>query len=214
MGAEGPRQRSYFQVNMDTDNNFTSGYCSGTGGYFPWMCGIDLSFEIEFFEGHFNTGHVILHAMHNDEEREAAQLDQRAGLVGLSTSIVSYRYYTEWVYYGPGRPPPFDEAHRCSESFEGRTEGPYVLPNGATICFVSDMCDGPFQGDFQYAFNPGRTELEMSIPYAAFLRVKNSSIPEIPALGLGSTVTAQFSLETSEPQWNSDATVPFAYHFG
>ena len=33
------------------DNDWATVYCVGTGGYYPSVCGIDMAFEIEMYNG-------------------------------------------------------------------------------------------------------------------------------------------------------------------
>jgi len=36
--------------------------CVLVGGYYPTTCGTDVHFELEMFNGSFNTAHYLLHA--------------------------------------------------------------------------------------------------------------------------------------------------------
>jgi hypothetical protein len=95
----------------------------------------------------------------------------------------------------------------------GATSGPYQLPSGDWICFVSDTCSGPFQGAFKFAFSADGTQLEMGMPLKAFLNLQDGT----PAVGIGSTLTVQFTLETSgqlsQPDdWVTDGSFTFPYH--
>jgi hypothetical protein len=96
------------------DNNQGTGYCVGTGGYFPSVCGIDMAFEIEFYNGTFNTEHFLLHAAKDEAEKILDMNDQKQGkkmleflnnliggkgVVRLADSVIGYKPYTEWVYW-------------------------------------------------------------------------------------------------------------------
>ncbi len=59
------------------------------------------------------------------------------------------------------------------------------------------------------------TQIEMGVPFAAFLKDKTTGAP---MMQLGKTVAAQFTLETSSEysvpvDWCSDASNSFAYFF-
>lgn len=106
------------------------------------------------------------------DEQKAALI--KTGQIQYAQGTVPYKPYGEWVYYPAGNPPTESESQRCAASINGRTSGPYALPDGAQVCFVSDKCSGPFQGSFQYAFSKDGTELEMAVPFAAFLKLASS----------------------------------------
>lgn len=159
----------------------------------------------------FNTEHFLLHAARDEAQKAEDEADQKKGFVRLPSSIIGYKPYTEWVYWLPNDPPTADQSQRCAGSFENRTSGPFVLPDGATICFVSDMCQGPFPGSSKFALSADGTTIEMGVPFAAFLRSKKSGLP---MLGIGQSVAVQFSLETNAfSSWCSDATLSFSYTF-
>jgi hypothetical protein len=101
--------------------------------------------------------------------------------------------YTEWAYWPSSSPPSPSESLRCSLGAP-LTSGPFVLPDGASICFVFERCDGPFLGGMRVAVSPDGTELELSAPFAGFLR---DAATGQDAVRVGQTVTVQFSLETS-----------------
>lgn len=213
--------RAYLQIAMNMDNNDMTGYCTYGGGYLPNACGSDMAFEIEMYNGSVNTGHVLLHARWNGSETSTQQEEQKQGVVTLA-GPAQYKNYTQWVYWTADAPPTAEEAARCTagqaipEGQQGRTEGPYTLPSGATICFVSDKCNGRFTGALQYAFSPDFTQLELSIPFEAFMKTANGTA----LLSLGKSVMVQGTMETSPElcdstpkNWASDATFAFAYHF-
>jgi len=207
--------RLYIQVNIDVDNNYTTGYNGGDGGYFPNQQGVDVAFEIEMFNGSFNTGHVVLHAAQaTNADRNRSMEDQKQGKCTLANQIFPYKGYTEWVYYDKDHPPTASEVARCGST--SWTHGLYTLPDGAQICFISDECNGPYQGAFKYAFSANGDELELGAPYASFLTRSDTNQP---VLQPGMTVSIQGSFETSgqlsiPPDWASDATLPFAYYLG
>jgi len=214
IGDTAPGGRAYLQVNLDVDNDQSTGYCVGTGGYYPSICGIDMAFEIEMYNGTFNTQHFLLHST-TDEGYNKAMADQKMGKVELATAIVGYKPYQEWVYDITE-----DEAKRCAEQIDNKTEGPYTLPTtGKKICFVTDKCTGPFQGSSRHAFSEDGKELEMSVEIEAFLLLTTSTPDKLkPTIPIGSSIMAHFTLEASGElavplEWSSDATLAFSYTF-
>eukprot|EP00697_Spironema_sp_BW2_P005731 gnl/Spiro4/17991_TR9599_c0_g1_i1.p1 gnl/Spiro4/17991_TR9599_c0_g1~~gnl/Spiro4/17991_TR9599_c0_g1_i1.p1 ORF type:complete len:400 (+),score=91.56 gnl/Spiro4/17991_TR9599_c0_g1_i1:123-1322(+) len=191
--------RSYIQVAMDIDNDYSTGYCLCEGGYYPNACGYDIQFELEMYNGTFNTAHYLLHAMVNESQlTEARFLAIHKGEVFLAPA--HYDLYTEWVYYDPNTITP-EERARC-------TDGPHTLPNGAAICFVADKANGPFSGIMDHAFDEARHQVEIKAPYRGFLN-RNGK----PVLGLGQKVTVVMMLEgsgeySSPNSWCTDAAYP------
>ncbi len=193
----------------------TTGYSSTKGGYYPNQDGVDMAFELEFYNGTLNTGHVILHNMWNDSQKAAVQDLNKQGRAFFD-GPANYKSYTEWVYWSADVPPTTEEAARCAAGPLALSSGPFQLPDGAWICFVFDKCHGPFMGAMQVSLSADGTELEMSVPFDAFLRHRSSGANVV---AIGQTVTVQMSLETS-PQfslpktWTTDATLPWVYHIG
>jgi hypothetical protein len=112
------------------------------GGYYPEGCGFDFHFEIEMYNGTFNTAHVILHSMNNNASYMAARAQQEKGITelgGNATFIVAYKPYTEWVYYDKKHPMSDDEKSRCPD-------GPFYYGDSESICFVEDKVCGQILG--------------------------------------------------------------------
>ncbi len=197
------------------DNNLTTGYSSSRGGYYPNQNGVDMAFELEFYNGTLNTAHIILHNMWNDSQKPAVEELNKQGR-SYFDGPANYKSYTEWAYWTAAVPPTADEAARCATGPVALTSGPYQLPDGAWICFVMDKCHGPFLGAMQVSLSADGTELEMSAPFDAFLRHRSTGNNVV---GVGQTVSVQMSLETSGQlsstgSWTTDATVPWVYHIG
>jgi hypothetical protein len=176
-----------------------------------------MAFEIEMFNGTFNTGHILLHSMNDTADyQQQQQTIINTGGIGYASGTVPYKPYAEWVYWSASKPPNAEEAARCAAAVNGLTSGPYRLPDGSSLCFVTDKCAGPFQGAFQFAFSSDGHELEIGTPFASFLHLQATGKP---ALGIDSVVNVQFTLETSRElsiplDWCSDGTESFVYHFG
>jgi len=212
--------RAYLQINMDIDNNANTGYCPSLGGYYPQQCGVDLSFEIEMYNGTFNTGHIILHAHKNESDIPLIQSEILTGFFAPNGPDLPYNLYEEWVYYD--KQPPQEEIDRCNKGVvNGNGDGFFKVEysnnhKDAWVCFMSDECDGPFAGVFEYGFSEDQTELEMGVPFEAFMY---NSLTNEPNLQLGMSITMQMNLETSDELsipnnlWASDAVLPFSYAF-
>jgi len=204
--------RSYIQVAIDMDNYEPTGYCLCEGGYYPTSCGYDMHFELEMYNGSFNTAHYLLHSMQNQTEYDFEYEQQKQGLVSFRNA--TYHPYTEWVYYSKENPPSPQESARCPD-------GPHTLPNGDLICFVEDKVNGPFQGVMQFAFSEDKTEVEFSAPYIGFMNLAVAEGEPQPAIKLGDTVTIAMMLETSSQYsvpstlWSTDGAWPIrGYHLG
>ena len=177
------------------------------------MAGIDMAFELELYNGTLNTAHYLLHNMVNDAQKPPVEALNKQGKVFFDPA--GYRPYTEWVYYSPEHPPSPEEAARCSAGPSNLSSGPFKLPDGSWICFVMDKCHGPFLGAMKTAYSKDGTELEISAPFAGFLRTLDGK----NAIREDMVVTVQFSLETSGQlsstgDWTTDATLPWVYHLG
>jgi hypothetical protein len=135
-------------VNIDVDNDWRTGYSSSLGGYYPNQNGVDMAFELEFFNGTLNTAHVILHNMANDTDKPAVEALNKRGRVFFD-GPANYKSYTEWAYWSATVPPTSEEAARCAAGPSSLSSGPFQLPDGAWICFVFDKCNGPFTGAMQ-----------------------------------------------------------------
>ena len=89
--------RYYAIVTIDVDNSLRTGYYLHEGGYYPTSGGYDMNTEIEWYNGTFNTGHYLNHGCLTEEEKQAAFIDQMAGIVQVRPG--TYKYYTQWVMF-------------------------------------------------------------------------------------------------------------------
>jgi hypothetical protein len=185
-----PAGRYYAVLAIDVDNDEKTGYWLHEGGYYPTSRGYDVNAEIEWYDGHFNTGNYLNHACRDEAELGRAFLDQsaeqyrpgrsgpyRAGFVRLGPG--TYKHYTEWVYHQDG-----------------------------TITFVRDK--GPrTPGVITGAVSADGHELEMKVPMKGFLvDPQGRSI-----VRLGQTINVSFSLEASGElaaggRWASNTAAP------
>jgi hypothetical protein len=182
--------RYYAIVTIDVDNDEKTGYWLHEGGFYPTSGGYDVNAEIEWYDGHINTGHYINHACRNQKELDQAFRDQssgqyqkgvagpyKAGFVRLGPG--TYDYYTEWVYHANN-----------------------------TLTFVRDK--GPQTlGIIEGALSPDGHELEMKMPLKGFLVDPQGQ----PILRLGRTINVSMSLEASgelakDGQWASNTAAP------
>jgi hypothetical protein len=195
--------RYYVIVTIDVDGEDltdTTGYWLNEGGYFPTSRGYDINMELEFFDGAYNTGHYINHGAVDAGSLAQARLDQIAGVMDVLPG--SYDWYTQWVWWDAWATPTPAESAAC-------TDGPWTLPDGSQICFVSDR--GPvFNGIVKYASSLDGTQLEMSAPFRGLMNNKGDGTPVID---YGSTLDISFSLEASGElsgscDWASDTADP------
>jgi hypothetical protein len=191
--VEGPDKiagRYYAVLAFDVDNDPKTGYWIHEGGYYPTSNGYDVNAEIEWYNGHLNTGHYLNHACLNQAELDQAFLDQssgkyRVGHAGpypagfMRMGAGTYKYYTEWVYF-----------------------------DNDTVNFVRDK--GPKTlGIVKGALSPDGHELEMCVPLKGFLKSKAG----VPILQLGAKINISFSLEASgelckDKRWSSNTAEP------
>lgn len=191
VAADGkPAGRYYAVITIDTDNDDKTGYWIHEGGYYPTSRGYDVNAEIEWYNGHFNTGHYLNHACLNEAELDQAFLDQSSGKYQkgkdgpyrpgfMRMGPGTYRYYTGWVYHADG-----------------------------TITFVKDK--GPrYEGIVRGAVSADGHELEMVMPMKGFLAEKSGK----PIVALGRTINISMSLEASGElapagKWASNTAAP------
>mmetsp|Transcript_19972 Transcript_19972/g.27940 ORF Transcript_19972/g.27940 Transcript_19972/m.27940 type:complete len:401 (-) Transcript_19972:54-1256(-) len=205
--------RSYIQVVIDVDDNLDTGYCLNEGGYYPTGCGYDMHFELEMYNGTFNTAHYLLHAMNDTFTYNTSYDLQKQGLLDLyllnGSYIASYKPYTEWVMWnskGEDSITP-QTAEMCTQY----ADGPYLIPDTEdVICFVEDKVQGPFKGIMDFAFSEDGHSVEMKAPWKGFMRYMNKE----PVIKYGKMIHIAFSLEVSgeysNPQgsWATDSTRP------
>jgi hypothetical protein len=189
-GPGKPAGRYYAIVTIDVDQDEGTGYWLHEGGFYPTSGGYDVNFEIEWYDGSFNTGHYINHACINEAELERAFLDQssghyisgragpyKPGFVRLGPG--TYRHYTEWVYH-----------------------------DNDTLTFVRDK--GPaMRGVIRGAISGDGHELEMVAPMKGFLVDSRGN----PIVRLGRKLNISMSLEASGElaaggRWASDTAAP------
>jgi hypothetical protein len=197
--------RYYIMISINIDNNDTTGFWLGEGGYYPTAPGFDAHFEIEYYNGTYNQGSYLDHGANSTNETSylREQNMQNKFIVRPAT----YHHYTQYIYYDTNPTP--DEVKRCFD-------GPYTLPtpyNNHYICFTKDMVPGPYSGIVTYARSNKGNELEMRAPFLGFLLNQDTGLP---TLQLGMTINISVSLETSPeysiPQtWCSDASKVIQY---
>jgi len=197
-GEGGRAGRYYAIVTIDVDNDDVTGYPLHEGGYYPTTTGYDMNFEVEFYNGTFNTGHYLLHACLDDDSFAQSQADQSQGIVRLIAG--NYACYTQWVWWD--EPPGLPEQ--------------IVLPDGqSSIVWVPDR--GPvYQGIVIQARSADEREIEVKAPFRGFMRYEDGA----PVVALGKTMDLSFSLEASGElapggMWASDTADPVVgYYLG
>jgi hypothetical protein len=190
--AQGTAGRYYVITTIDVDNDESTGYPLHEGGYYPTSGGYDMNFEIEFYDGAFNTGHYLNHGCLNQAELDAAFIDQANGIVRVLPG--TYEFYSQWVYW--------DEPQGFLDEI--------VLPNGASVVWVVDK--GPvYQGIVQVALSDDGHRAEVIAPFRGFMNDPQGS----PIIALGKTIKVSMSLEASgelaeDGEWASDTGPPIA----
>lgn len=177
--------RSYIQIMLDVDNSLDTGYCTNLGGYYPFVCGIDMHFELEMYNGTFNTAHLLLHAMNDNATYTKAKSENERGIVSLAGNS-TYKPYTEWIYYNKQHPLTESEKKRCPD-------GPYFFGDSEAICFVEDKVNGPFKGAMNFGFSDDKHSVEISAPFGAFLKYANGE----PVIKIGNKINIAMALEVS-----------------
>lgn len=201
--GNGRAGRFYVIVTIDVDNNNTTGYELGEGGYYPSSNGYDMNMEIEYYDGAFNTGHYINHGALSDNDLPALEAQQNQGIVNILPG--TYDSYTQWVMFGDS------------------TSGDHDLQDGTSIRYVSDK--GPvYQGLIRGALSSDGHELEMVAPFVGFMSYPGALPGQrgAPIMALGRTIDISFSLEASgelttppgdDGEWASDTAAPIVGYF-
>jgi hypothetical protein len=201
--GNGQAGRYYVIVTIDVDNNDTTGYELGDGGYwiypnFPNSYGYDMNFELEFYNGSWNTGHYLSH----DSLTQAAENQDVYTLTSgqWNGNFESGPYTPGIVQPAPG-------------NYDNYTQ--WVYQANDTLTLVKDK--GPIvPGIVSMALSSDGHEIEVCAPFKGFL--KNASGQ--PNMALGKTIDIALSLEhsgelvarTTDPDypvdWASDTAAP------
>lgn len=188
--AQGTPGRYYVIVTVDVDNDDVTGYPIHEGGYYPTSDGYDMNFEVEFYNGTFNTGHYLNHGCLDEAGLAQAFEDQAQGIVRVLPG--TYDFYSQWVY--------FDTVQGIQDEI--------ILPNGDSVIWVKDK--GPvYQGIIEIALSQDGHEAEVIAPFRGFMNDPDGN----PIVALGKTLDASFSLEASSElapggQWASNTGLP------
>lgn len=201
--GNGKAGRFYVIVTIDVDNNDATGYGLDDGGYWiypDWQTsgGYDMNFELEFYDGSWNTGHYLSHDALSDDAEKADAYDLTSG--AWNGNFESGPYTPGFVQPAPG-------------NYDNYTQ--WVYQSDDTITLVKDK--GPIvPGIVSMALSPDGHEVEICAPFKGFLNNKNGE----PNMALGKTIDISMSLEHSgelvarptDPDypvdWASDSTGP------
>lgn len=206
--GNGRAGRFYVIVTIDVDNNDATGYTLDDGGYwiYPnWQNsgGYDMNFELEFYDGSWNTGHYLSHDS-LDDAGEVSDIND------LTSNAWNGNY--ESGPYTPGFVQP------APGNYDNYTQ--WVYQANDTITLVKDK--GPIvPGIVSMALSPDGSEVEICAPFKGFLKNQNGE----PNMALGKTIDIAMSLEHSgelvvrptDPDypvdWASDTTAPIEDYF-
>lgn len=206
--GNGRAGRFYVIVTINVDNDDATGYSLDDGGYwiYPnWQTsgGYDMNFELEFYNGSWNTGHYLSHDALDDagEVSDVKDLTSNA----WNGNFESGPYMPGFVQPAPG-------------NYDNYTQ--WVYQSDDTITLVKDK--GPIvPGIVSMALSPDGHEVEICAPFKGFLKDKNGN----PNMALGKTIDISMSLEHSgelvvrptDPDypvdWASDSTAPIENYF-
>jgi hypothetical protein len=194
--TSGPQGRYYVIVTIDVDEDNDTGYWLHDGGYGPTGNGYDMNFELEFFDGTWNTGHYLSHDAISDPAEDQDYEDLTAGAFSgnkqagpfapgfVQPAAGNYSNYTQWVYH-----------------------------DNDTLTLVLDR--GPVvPGIITMAQSADGHEVEIKAPFKGFLN--NASAQ--PNMALGKTLDISFSLEASGElapglTWASDTGDPIVGYY-
>jgi hypothetical protein len=187
----GSQGRYYVIVTIDVDNDNDTGYWLHDGGYGPTSNGYDMNFELEFFDGQWNTGHYLSHdaTTQAGEDQDYYRLtsnqwngNHQSGPYTpgfVQPAAGTYSHYTQWVYH---------ENDILT----------LVLDRGPIVSGIMTM-----------ALSPDGHEVEIRAPFKGFLNNKGGE----PNMALGKMIDISFSLEASGElapggTWASDTGNP------
>ncbi len=197
--------RYYVIVTIDVDNDDATGYPLHEGGYYPTTPGYDMNFEVEYYNGEYNTGHYLQHGCLNLVEKEQAFIDQSFGLVDVRAG--TYAYYTQWVWWDN----PLTGDILINEDY---SDGSHT---DASITWVWDK-EGIYNGVIiEVNLSADGTEIEVKAPFRGFMKYLTGHNEEA-IMKLGRTIDASFSLEASGElavvqEWASDTGQPIVGYF-
>jgi hypothetical protein len=206
--GNGRAGRYYVIITIDVDNNDSTGYELGEGGYWiypDWQSsgGYDMNFELEFYNGSWNTGHYLSH----DALSDSAEAQD---IYALTSGQWNGNY--ESGPYTPGFVQP------APGNYDNYTQ--WVYHANDTLTLVRDR--GPVvPGIMSMALSPDGHEVEIRAPFKGFLNNASGQ----PNMALGKTIDIAFSLEhsgemvarPSDPDypvdWASDTAAPINGYF-
>ncbi len=202
--ADPPKAGRYYAiVTIDVDNDDATGYELHQGGYFPTTSGYDINFEVEYYDGVYNTGHYLQHGCMNDSEKTAAFLDQEMGLIDIR--VGTYKYYTQWVWW--------DDPNTGDITIdEDYADGTHV---DASITWVEDKGAAYHGVIVEVAKSVSGDEIEIKAPFRGFMK---EFYTEENIMQLGKIIDVSFSLEASGElaaggEWASDTADPIIGYF-
>lgn len=190
-GTNDPQGRYYVIVTIDVDNNDSTGYWLHDGGYGPTSNGYDMNFELEFYDGSWNTGHYLSHDA-------LTQAGEDNDIRDLTTNQWNGSY--ESGPYTPGFVQP------APGNYDNYTQ--WVYQANDTLTLVRDR--GPVvPGIVTMALSADGHEIEICAPMKGFLKNALNQ----PNMALGKTIDVSFSLEASGElapgrDWGSDTSDP------
>ncbi len=187
--TSGPQGRYYVIVTIDVDQDNDTGYWLHDGGYAPTSNGYDMNFELEFFNGTWNTGHYLSHDSTSQAGENQDYYDLTSGGWNgnyesgpytpgfVQPAAGNYANYTQWVYH-------------ANDTLT------LVLDRGPVVAGIMTM-----------ALSPDGHEVEIRAPFKGFLNNKFGQ----PNMALGKTLDISFSLEASGElapglEWASDTS--------
>lgn len=190
-GTTQSQGRYYVIVTIDVDNDDATGYWLHDGGYAPTSNGYDMNFELEFFDGSWNTGHYLSH----DATSDAAE-DQ--DIRDLTNNEWNGKYESGPYTPGFAQPAPGDYGNYTQWVYHANDTLTLVRDRGAVVPGIVTM-----------ALSPDGHEIEVCAPFKGFL----TNAAGDPNMTLGKTIDVSFSLEASGElapgqEWGSDTSDP------
>lgn len=185
--------RYYFIVTLDVDDNDTTGYRLGEGGYYPDDKGYDMNMEVEFYAGAFNTGHYLNHEFISQADYDANwENDLAQGIVRLAPG--TYDYYSQWVMFSDSSYVPVVD------------KGP-VYQGIIEIAISEDGHEAemkaPFWGFLKTPEGDNIIDVDRNIIVSASLEASGELSEEALRLGYS---------PGSKSVWGSDTADPFSYY--
>jgi hypothetical protein len=180
----------------DPDDGDATGYWLHDGGYGPTSYGYDMNFELEFFDGTWNTGHYL---SHDSTSSTGEDLD--------------YQHLTSNQWNGNYQSGPYTPGYVQPAEGNYGNYTQWVYHENDTLTLVLDR--GPVvPGIITMAMSPDGHEVEIRAPFKGFLNNKAGE----PNMALGKTLDISFSLEASGElapglEWASDTGDPIMRYY-